>query len=269
MTIVGVCDPLVAAPACKTTVTARQFDRIIAAVNPQLPASGRRQLATFYAQLLAVSSQAVQSGLDKDPVLRERLRLERLRSLAQAMGDKIREKNRPSQQEIETYYAENRDRFEELQMRGVVIPKAIEKESKPAETRKIAESLLARANAHEDMDKLQADAYLQTKAPGAPPATSLGWRGRGRLGPHEAELVKLKAGDNSGIFEDPQSYYIFRVDAKRLVPLADVRADIENNLMNERTERALNEAMKAVKTELDPGYFGQPEIPPAATPKQP
>src|SRR5262249_4810599 len=150
-------------------------------------------------------------GLGNDPVVAERLRLSRLRTLAEAMNESWREKMKPSAQEVETFYAENRDRFEEVQLRGLIIPKNIDKQPKPDEAKAIANDLLARATAGEDKDKLEAEAYQKTKAAGAPPNTSLGWRGRGRLGPHEDDIVKLKTGQVSPLYDDANNLYIFKV----------------------------------------------------------
>src|SRR5262249_29681240 len=159
-------------------------------VNPQLPINARRQTAALYIQMVALSSQAIANGLDKDPVVQERMRLEHLRGLAQAMDDNIRAKMKPTEPEVDTFYAENRDRFEELQVRGLMVPKTIDKQPQPEETKTLATQIQTRAAAGEDMDKLQEEAYKATKQTTAPPKTALGWRGRGRLGAHEDDLLK-------------------------------------------------------------------------------
>jgi peptidyl-prolyl cis-trans isomerase C len=264
--ITGSC-PTAAGTDCRHALTKPEFDRIIGVIDPGLPANKRHDVAMAYAQVYVLANEARKLGLDKDPGFRERLRLEELKILASLFSDAIRKQMRPAEQEIETFYSEHSDRMEELQLRVVIVAKTIDKQSDPESTKTLAVRLRTRALAGEDMDKLQQEATLAVKAPGAPPNSSLGWRGRGRLGQHESQILPLKAGQVSDVLEDAQNYYIYKVDSKRLIPLATVKDEIANAIVRERFDARLAQLLKSVRTEFDPGYFGMP--PATESAKQP
>jgi hypothetical protein len=276
VTINGVCPAATPTEACKRTITRAEFERLVEVVNPNLQPENRRQLAALYVQLLTMANEAEKQGLDKDPVFAERLRLERLRVLAQAMEKKLQDGSKPTEQEVENFYADNSVRFEEFSLRRIVVPKTIGGEAKVEETKTIAEKIHARAAAGEDPDKLEAEVYAGAKMPGAPPLTSLGWKRRGAMDPrHEPQIVALKAGQLSGVMEDAQSYYIYKVEAKRIIPLATVKEDIERGLAGQTTENKVRALLGAIRVEMNDAYFGPmpappatQQPPPAAPPKQ-
>ena len=255
-TIHGVCSA--GATPCETRITRGEFDRLLNTVNPQLPPTARRQVAALYVQLLALAQEAQKQGVDKDPAFQERARLEHLRLLSEVISTRLKEGLKPSDQEIETFYAENRDRLEEVHLFAVIVPKAA------AASKELAQKMQTRAAAGEDLAKLQVEASTQAKSEGAPPNTDLGWRGRGRLGPFESEVLQLKGGGVSPVLEDAQNYYVFKVEAKRMVPLATAKDEIVTALLNQRYDAKVGHLLSNVKADLDAKYFGPPE---AAPPK--
>ncbi|MEO5936457.1 MAG: peptidylprolyl isomerase [Terriglobales bacterium] len=265
ITINGVCPAATPAENCKRTITRAEFDRVLAAVNPNLPMEERRRLAAQYVQLVTLANEAEKQGLDKEPVFAERMRIERLRLLAQTAQAKLQETSQPSEQDVETFYADNSNRFEEFSLRRIVIPKTIGGEAKVVETKALADKILARAGAGEDPDKLEAEVYATAKVPGAPPSTSLGWKRRGAMDPrHEPQIVALKAGQLSAVIEDAQSYYIYKVDAKRIIPLATVKDDIERGLASQATENKVRALLGNIRVDMNEAYFGPPPAPPQA-----
>ncbi len=225
----------------------------------------RRRLAAQYVQLVTLANEGEKQGLEKDPAFAERMRLERLRVLAQSAQLKLQDTSKPSEQDVETFYADNSIRFEEFSLRRIVVPKTIGGEAKIAETKNLAEKIRERAGAGEDADKLEAEVYAAAKMPGAPPATSLGWKRRGAMDPrHEPQIVALKAGQLSGVIEDAQSYYIYKVDAKRMIPLATVKEDIERGLAGQSTENKVRALLGNIRVDMNEAYFGPPPPPPAA-----
>jgi hypothetical protein len=270
ITINGVCPAATPAENCKRAVTRAEFDRVLAAVNPDLPMEERRRLAAQYVQLLTLANEAEKQGLDKEPVFAERMRLERLRLLAQSAQIKLQETSKPAEQDVENFYADNSSRFEEFSLRRIVIPKTVGGEAKIAEMKALADKIHARATAGEDPDKLEAEAYATAKMPGAPPSTNLGWKRRGAMDPrHEPQIVALKAGQLSGVIEDAQSFYIYKVDAKRIIPLATVKDDIERGLAGQATENKVRALLGNVRVDMNEAYFGPPPTPPPAQTQQP
>jgi hypothetical protein len=268
ITINGVCAANTPPEKCGIAVTKAEFDRLIKIVNPDLPKERWRELAGILVQIFAMSNEGLKAGLDRDPETAQRIQVERLRVLAEAYGDHLRASLKPTEQQIETAYAENRDRYEEVQLRAIFVPKSIGTDIEPEKTRAIADGIQARAAAGEDFDPLQVDAYQQTKQSAAPPKTDLGFRGRGRLGPHEKEILALKAGQSSAVLEAPQSYVIYKVEAKRLIPLSEAKADLERMLIDQQYSGRLNQLLTNIKTDLSVDYFG-PADPAQAAPVAP
>ncbi len=268
ITINGVCPAATPAESCKRTIARAEFDRVIATVNPELPMEDRRRLAAQYVQLVTLANEAEKQGLDKEPAFAERMRLERLRVLAQSAQLKLQDGSKPSEQEVENFYADNSVRFEEFSLRRIVVPKTIGGDAKVEETKVLAEKIRTRAAAGEDADKLEAEVYATAKMPGAPPATSLGWKRRGAMDPrHEPQIVALKAGQLSTVIEDAQSYYIYKVDAKRIIPLATVKDDIERGLAGQSTENKVRALLGNIRVDMNEAYFGPPPGPPPAPPQ--
>src|SRR5579864_2681041 len=89
ITIKGVCDNSdKKSPAleCRTQVTRGEFEKVVDAVQPNMPARARRQFANRYATILAMSIKAKEMGLDKGPDYEERMKLARMQVLASALN---------------------------------------------------------------------------------------------------------------------------------------------------------------------------------------
>ncbi|HUS18991.1 MAG TPA: peptidylprolyl isomerase [Terriglobales bacterium] len=265
VTINGVCPAATPAESCKRVITRAEFERLAAAVSPNLPAESRRQLAALYVQLITMANEAEKQGLDKDPAFAERLRLERMRVLAQAVEKKLQDSSKPTEQDVENFYAENSIRFEEFSLRRIVIPKTVGGEAKVEAMKALADKVRERVAAGEDPDKLEAEVYATAKMPGAPPTTNLGWKRRGGMDPrHEPQIIPLKAGQLTGVLEDAQSYYIYKVDSKRIIPLATVKNDIEEGLARQTTENRIRALLGNIRVEMNDAYFGPAPAPPAS-----
>lgn len=271
ITINGLCAQGTSGPNCPPrTISQAEFEKVVQVINPNLPKDARRQVAGLYIQLLVMADQGQKLGADKDPNFEERLRLERLRLMAQTAERKLQEGTKPTEQEVETFYAENANRFEELAVRRVMVPKAIDGQAKADETKALAEQLRQRALKGEEMDKLQAEAFLNTKAPGAPPSTALGWKRRGAMDMrHENQIVAMRAGQISELLDDNQYWYFYKVDSKRMIPLATAQKDIENALQQQRMETRIRQVLGGIKPDLSEAYFGPPEAPQQQNQQQP
>ena len=266
-TINGIC-PQGTPPPCAKTITRAEFDRIIATMNPGLPVSARRDLAANYIQLLLLANEGAKAGLDKEATFEERMRLQRLDLLAQQAVRRMQESYKPSEQEVETYYAENAGKFEELQLRLIVVPKNAGDGMKPEERKPYAEKVRERAAAGEDPDKLESEIFLTLKTPGAPPKTDIGWKRRGTLPRQfESQLANMKAGQVTNVVDDPQSLFVLKIESKRMAPLQAEHDNISKALADQRADETMQKLMATIKAELNEAYFGP--APKAAQPEGP
>src|SRR5262245_52139794 len=76
VTIKGLCESKVDKndPACVTTMTRAQFEKLIDAVQPSMPPRSRRPFADRYAHTLMMAKKAESMGLDKSPTFEDRMR---------------------------------------------------------------------------------------------------------------------------------------------------------------------------------------------------
>ncbi len=273
ITLTGLCGSGAQQSNCTRSISRADFEKLLTAISPNIPPGQRRSIAGLYAQLLAMASEGEKLGVDKDPTFEENLKLQRLRLLAQGAEKRMQADTKPTEQQIEAFYKENAARFEQVGLRRITVPKTIAGQSKPDETKALAQKIQQRAATGEDTDKLQAEVWLTTKATGAPPSTSQGLKRRGMMDPrHESQILQLKAGEVTPLIEDAQSFYIYKVDSKRTIPLKEVEQDISGSLQREYFQEKLQQVISSVKADLNEAYFGpagKEEVPGPRHPEAP
>ena len=282
ITINGLCDnppaDKAADPNCKTVITRAEFEKLMDAVQPNMPPRARRTFATRYSSALVMAQKAHEMGLDQGPKFEDRIKLMRIQILSQAFNQAMQEKaGQISDQDIEDYYHQKSADYEEVNLQRIVVPRsqqlpaskvklsaaAEKKRQKDAEDimQKEADKLQARAVAGESFAKLQEEAFAFAGVKSKAPSTKMGDVRRTGLPPAQVSVMDLKTGDVSPVFSDQSGYFFYKVGTKEVEPLDKVKDEIRGTL---RTQR-MQEQMKAVQTystpTLDESYFG-PELPP-------
>jgi parvulin-like peptidyl-prolyl isomerase len=134
LTIKGFCaDATLAGDACKTVLTRGQFEKLAEALQPGMSPAMRRQLATAYARMLAMSSAAEKRGLDKTPHFDEAMRFARMQILSQELSKTLQaESNNVNDQDIQDSYQKNAANFEQATFVRIFVPHAKRIETPPA-----------------------------------------------------------------------------------------------------------------------------------------
>jgi hypothetical protein len=284
ITINGLCDnpPADKAPDpnCKTVITRAEFEKVLDAVQPNMPPRVRRQFATRYSSALVTAQKAHEMGLDQGPKFEERMKLMRLQVLSQSFNQAAQEKaGQISDKDIEDYYHDKSTDYEEADLRRIFVPRAQQppvskvKLSAAAEKKrqhdaeeimqKEADKLRTRAVAGEDFAKLQDEAYALSALKGKAPSTKMGKVRRNSLPPAHASVMDLKTGEISPVLSDQSGYFIYKVGAKDVAPLDDkVKDEIRGTLRTQRMQEQMKAVQQAGTPTLDESYFG-PEMPPA------
>jgi ethanolamine utilization cobalamin adenosyltransferase len=282
ITIKGLCSPPVSkdpALECRTQVTRAEFEKLVDTYQPNLPPRGRRQFATRYASLLAMSIKAQEMGLDKAADFQERMKLARMQVLASELNKQIQEKaSEISDKEIEDYYHNNLDKFEQAELLRIYVPKAqqlpadeAKKSLSEAEQQKRtqkseqtmkeeADKLRARAAAGEDFNKLQAEAFQVAGIKSAAPNTNMGKVRRNVLPPSQSSAMELKPGEVSPVIADQSGFFIFKLISKGTMPLDEARDEIKGLLRSQRLQQEMKSVQESTTPTLDEAYFG-PEVP--------
>jgi hypothetical protein len=302
ITIEGLCDHSAAdtsmASNCKTVITRAQFDQILAAIGPNMPAAARRQLATRYVSALMMSDKAHEMGLDQGPKYEELMKLQRLQVTANLVSQAVQQKaSEVSDKEIEDYYNKNLTAYQEATFERLFIPrnkqlaapkeKLTEAENQKrqqdatAAMKKEADALQARAVAGEDFAKLQAEAYTFAGLKSTPPTQKLSKARRNSLPPAQASVFDLKAGEVSPVILDMSGYFVYKVLDKDTLPLAQVHDEIFGALKSDKVQEAMKALQNSGTPQLNDEYFGPaspsgpqgnmpaPSLPPRPGPKPP
>jgi PPIC-type PPIASE domain len=283
ITINGSCDnppaDKAADPNCKTVITRAEFEKVLDAVQPNMPARVRRQFATRYASAIVMAQKAHEMGLDQGSKFEDRMKLARLQILSQSFNQAMQEKaGQISDKDIEDYYHNQSADYEEADLQRIFVPRsqqlpaskvklsdaAEKKRQKDAEDimQKEADKLRARAVAGEDFTKLQGEASVLAGLKSKAPSTKMGKVRRTSLPPAHASVMDLKTGEVSPVLSDQSGYFIYKVGANDVEPMDKVKDEIRGTLRTQRMQEQMRAAQQSATPTLDESYFG-PEMAPA------
>ncbi len=277
ITISGICRqaPAVKTAECKTIVTQTEFESAVNAIQPNLPAAQRRQLAEKYGMAVALAEKAHTMGLDKGPAFEENLKLARLQVAARAAGEALQKKAMEvSDKDITDYYGKNTAAFEQVDLQRIFIPKtkktdAPEEKSgadaakqpapQPESMEKTADEIHTRAAAGEDFAKLQTEALATAGNKAPAPSVTMGKVRRTMLPVTHASVFELKPGTVSSVISDQTGFFIYKVQSKETLPLDKVRDEIRSTLQNQQ----VRDSMGAIQQSLsfNDQYFKVPAAP--------
>ena len=276
ITINGLCDSATkkTAPShCKTVITRAQFETLIQYVQPKLAEADRGLFAAKYAQNLIRAQQAHEMGLDSGPRFETLMKMQRETTLQLLLARTLKEKaDQVPEQDIEQYYKDNRESYEEIELEGLYVPvsQQVSAGSDPAEVqkrkqdsmvamKKTAEELRTRALAGEDFSHLQAEAYKAAGYGSSEASSKVEMQKRRRRdlpSPAEVSVMDLKPGEISQLFDEPNGHYIYKAGTKGIVPLDQVKDEISKKLAAERLQKYQKEIQEEYATPiLDEKYF--------------
>jgi len=279
ITVEGLCENPPAdktAGTCKTTFTREQFEKLLNAIQPNMPSRGRRQFANRYVNALIMSQKAHEQGLDQGPAFEQRMGLARIQILAQMLNQSIQEKaSQVSDDDIKDYYEKHKADFRETALHRIFIPKTQTQNSKvklskeeqekatkagEAAMKAEADKIRASAAAGGDVNKLQEEAFQVAGVKTKSPSTDMGEVRPDGLPAAQASVMDLKTGAVSEVFSDASGYFVYKVGAKETQPLEKVQDEIRGTLRGQHMQAEMQAVQQSAKTTLDEAYFG-PEMP--------
>lgn len=254
--------------ACKTIVTKAQFEKLVEALNPQMPATVRRQLAESYPRLLLLAHKARELGLDRDPRFAQAMQFASMQLLTERLNRYFEEQaSNISDADVEMYYKANVIKFEREELLRVFVPKQTRQAQKvgsgePPSTAidspmlAVAEKIRVRAAAGEDFQQLQKEAFEAANISSGSPNVSTGTIAAVGLPVDHQKVFEMEPGQVSEIVADGSGYYIYRVVSKHMVPLAQASKEIRKSIASDRVRDATVTLGKSIRSQLDPMYFG-------------
>lgn len=270
ITLNGGCQPidnLAPSKDCVGAVTRAQFEKLIDALQPDMPAEARRGFATNYGELLVFSDAGRTLRLENDPNFQLLLQFLTERLLADGVKRHYAEQfAHPSDQQIQTYYDKNSAKYLESDLQRIFIPRNPGAADKPkptdAEETAVAEKFRQRWVAGDDPVKLQQAAFEAAGVSGAgTPDVTLGARRPGTLPGDQEQVFQLKAGEVSPVYSDAAAFYIYKVTSSRQIPLSEVKDAISKTLQQQQLQDKLEAIGKSSKPVLNDEYFGPAPAP--------
>jgi hypothetical protein len=285
---------------CKTVITKAQFEKLANAVAPNVTPQVKKQLASVLPRFIGMSSEAKKKGLDKTPQFEETVKFAKMQILTSELQREIQEEAaKISPEDIEKYYKEHADTFEQYNVDRLFVPRTKQgdpeakeedekdeklsdeaKKAKEAEEKakadeaeqamtKLAESLRARAAAGEDFAKLQKEAFDAAGMKIESPTVALPNVRRTGLPPAHVAVFDLKPGDVSQVISDSGGHYVYKLNSKDEMTLDQAKNEIHSKLQNDRTREMMDKVNNSFKVETNEAYFGPGGVGTAPPPRLP
>jgi hypothetical protein len=280
--------PAAKTPAdCKTVITKAQFEELAKALMPNVTPQSKKQLAGVLPRFIGMSSEARKRDLDKTKQFDETLKFAKMQILTTQLQRTIQEEAaKIPPEDIEKYYKEHADTFEQFNVDRLFVPRTKQGEAEAADDSdkdeklseeakkakeaadktkaeegeqamtKLAESLRARAAAGEDFAKLQKEAFDAAGMKVESPTVNLPNVRRTGLPPGHVAVFDLKPGDVSQVISDSGGHYIYKVNSKGPISLDQATNEIRSKLQNDRTREMMDKVNNSFKTETNEAYFG-------------
>jgi hypothetical protein len=203
-----------------------------------------------------------------------------------------------SEADLEKYYKDNPDAFEQYNVDRIFVPRAKQVEAEADDDEKnekltaqqkkakedaeqskkqdnekamsqLAEKLRTRAAAGEDIAKLQKEAFEAAGMKIEAPTVNLPSVRRTGLPQAHTVVFDLKPGEVSQVISDAGGHYIYKMNSKTAMPLdqakTEIKGRLQNDRMREKTEK-LNASFSSVSNEA---YFGPGGVGPTPPPRMP
>ncbi len=282
---------------CKTVITKAEFEKLASAVAPSVTPQVKKQLAGVLPRFIGMSAEAKKRGLDKTPQFEETVKFAKMQILTTQLQRAIQdEAAKVPPDEVEKYYKEHADTFEQFNVDRLFVPRTKQgdaeakeeddkdeklsdeaKKAKEAEEKakadqseqamtKLAESLRARAAAGEDFAKLQKEAFEAAGMKIESPTVNLPNVRRTGLPPGHAAVFELKPGDVSQVISDSGGHYVYKVSSVDHMTLDQANNEIHSKLQNDRTREMMDKVNNSFKVETNDMYFGPGGVGGAAPP---
>ena len=249
-------------------VTAGEYDRLLAAMTPEVRAAARKQPAQVLEQFAlfeTILAEAEKAKLDQQSPYREQLADARRQIMVQAQIASKQAAVVVPPEDIEKAYQQHRSRYAQAKTKVIFLSRMTTSQTldgktndtrAPDHTRKLAAELRSRLNAGEDFVAL-AKKYSEDglgEAGGDFPDVI---RPNSATIPAEMRdaILAAKPGDLLGPFEHQTGFYLFRVESAGTPPIEQVRAELDKEIRDAALRDYLAGAKSRSTVKIEPGAF--------------
>jgi hypothetical protein len=258
---------------CKTVITRAQWEKFSDAVQPPggpqpvIPAPTNTHLVKRYSDLLLYARKARELGLEKDPAVQEEMKFATLQVLSGALTRHYRAQAEDiSDAEVEKIYKEHPEKFEQVELQRIYIPKQkqhapdpdLKAKTKPdpaadeAEMKAVADKIQKEAVAGGDFQKLEDEAYQAAGIQDDAPSVEMGLVARAQIPlEYQDAIFGLKEEQVSEVEPAENGWHIFKVTKKQTLPPDHAKGIVVSERMQHTVEPFLN----SIKADLNWEYF--------------
>jgi hypothetical protein len=251
--------------SCKTVITRERFDRIADAINPMMKPRIKFGFAKVFPETMLFAQKAHELGLDKDPNFQELMKWKYLQAESALFTKYVKDRSdKISDAEVERYYKEHPEMFEQVDLMRVFIPRqkgemsppGIQPKANPAEEAEMkaeADKIQKKAVAGGDFEKLEEEVYKVVNDPDNAPDVHVGKMTRDQVPPqYQKALFALQAGQVSAVIPGAEGWHVFKVISRRTVPLSEAKPIVQKLQVKDFTETLKS----SIKSQFNDDYFG-------------
>lgn len=269
-------------------MTAAQFNGLIDTLQPQYRnmahGNGRKQFADNIVKMLTLAQEAEKRKLDQTPDFKNQEMFQHFNLMASTLAGQVGKDIQISEADVKQYYEAHKNEFETVHARHILI--RFQGSTVPVRPgQKDLSDTEALAKALEIRKKIQDGADFATLAKTESDDVGSGQNSGGELPPFrhgqmvpsfEKAAFDMKPGELSEPVKSQFGYHIILVISHDTKPFEEVRADLENRMKPELSQKAVNKVIddleKVTPAVLDPEFFPPtppPPPPPGPTPVPP
>jgi len=262
-----------------TKITASQVEKFIEAMPPQFrpfySGAGKSKLAELLLSTELLVREARKRHLETQPDVQLQVKIATDSILSNAAKIELKKEMKVTDAELQKYLDEHKVQFEEARARRIVIRS---KTSVPWDQSKTPDQLLddkdARAKAADLREQLVKGADFEELAAkhsddslSSGKGGDLGFNRRGSqthliVPPLEEKIFAMEPGTISDVAQTPLGYEIVKLEEKRLPKVSDIRQELEQLVLNQKTEDLLKDFKSREKIYVDDNFFKNGETPP-------
>lgn len=269
------------------SITAAEFERMIANYPPDLQQAARtnpKQFFQAYYVMETLTRQAEQEKLDQTSPVKEQLELQRMQTLATAVVNRQQAGIAVSDEEVQKRYDADKDKkYAQAKVRGILVafadPKALHaqvdmsnpsapKASVPmglrseAEAKTIAEELATGLRSGADFAAVAKERSEDKQSAGK--GGDLGMLRQTDRMPEDIKrtVFALRSGQVSDPIRQQNGFYIIKVEDRSIVPFAEAKTPIVNEIRQERFQQWMTGVQKPFEVSVEnPAFFGAAPLP--------
>ena len=218
------------------SITQKDFDDRVANISPAMKQVIMERKKEFLSEMILETlflEEAAKKNIANDPEVKKLVNEAKKKiMIARLMDIEAQAKASVTNEEIEKFYNDNKDKFQSpLQIRASQIQ---------LETKEKAEEVLAKLKKGENFEQLAKEYSVdQTKDRGG----DVGYFMKGQLIPEfENACFNMNKGETSGVVKTPLGYHIIKItdmQEARLLTLDEVREAIKNQIMANKKREAM------------------------------